>query len=693
MQELAVCLRDASKRYGRGSKATHVLCNMDMNVAKGSIYGLLGASGCGKTTLLSCIVGRQALDSGYIMVLGGTPGHKESGVPGPKVGYMPQNTALVSELTVKDTVFYFGWLFNMGRTQLQERYDFLSLLLELPADSISIKNLSGGQQRRVSLAAALVHDPELLILDEPTVGVDPLLRSSIWEYLIRITSDKRVTVIVTTHYIEEAMQAHTIGLMRLGKLLAEDSPQQLLIQYSCPNLESVFLRLSEEQGDINTKIKRKKSTSLKRQAISESMQPLPVEDGRKSGVSTDRQALYSSLGNGIAFVALFPIMQVSLFFFAIGHYPTSILLAVVNEELVGFATCGEMLNQVNESYISSNASDDCGVTMLSCAYLELMNDSMITKKYFPDKESGKAKVRAGDAIGMLYFPPNFTNQLRARHLLGKQASIGTFESSEIQVYMDMTDQQTATLVKSMLFEQFQHLADLLDFACDMHIRGAGNALQFNTPVYGPNYPRYDTFMAPGVLTSTVFFLATTITATLIVTDRTEGIWDRNIVAGVTAIEILLSHFLSQVACVVLQVMEVVFTSLLLFGLECNGSLFTLLGITLMMGFCGMMFGLVISVFSSSFTMAIFMSLGSYIPFINLSGMLWPIEGMPTALRWFSLFMPGTLPTLAVSNVLVRGWSLFHPQVYRGVLAGVAWIVLQLTLAIFVLKFKDRNMVA
>lgn len=161
-------------------------------------------------------------------MLGGKPGTKGSGVPGKRVGYMPQEIALYGEFSIKETMMYFGWIFGMATSEINERLKFLLNFLDLPGENRLVKNLryeekileifrslnyffcSGGQQRRVSFAVALMHDPELLILDEPTVGVDPLLRQSIWNHLVQITKDGNKTVIITTHYIEEARQAHTV---------------------------------------------------------------------------------------------------------------------------------------------------------------------------------------------------------------------------------------------------------------------------------------------------------------------------------------------------------------------------------------------------------------------------------------------------------------------------------------------------
>ena len=151
-------------------------------------YGLLGASGCGKTTLLSRIVDRRSLDNGEISAFSGEPGNKESGIPGPLVGYMPQELALYGEFTIKETLEYFGRIYKLSNAYVKSQTEFLFKLFDLPPGHRFVKTLSGGQQRRISFAVALFHDPELLILDEPTVGVDPVLRQGSEFYFLSVFS-------------------------------------------------------------------------------------------------------------------------------------------------------------------------------------------------------------------------------------------------------------------------------------------------------------------------------------------------------------------------------------------------------------------------------------------------------------------------------------------------------------------------
>lgn len=202
----------------------------------------MGASGCGKTTLISCLVGVQSVERGSIEVFDDSAGRNNT-----RIGYMPQEISLVSEFTIKETVNLYGTIFGMKSFEIKQQLRFLSDLLDLPDCNKPIADCSGGQQRRVSFALTLLHEPDLLILDEPTVGVDPLLRSKIWDYLVEITKTKNVTVLLSTHYIEEARQSTCVGVMRNGMMIAEDAPNNILRQYETTSLEEAFFRMSQKQ--------------------------------------------------------------------------------------------------------------------------------------------------------------------------------------------------------------------------------------------------------------------------------------------------------------------------------------------------------------------------------------------------------------------------------------------------------------
>ncbi|CAG2175208.1 unnamed protein product, partial [Oppiella nova] len=214
------------------------------------IFALLGCNGCGKTTLSRLILGVLKPTYGTIHVFGEQPGAKRSGIPGPRVGYMPQDIALYADLTIKQILFYYAMIYEMKTQLIETRIEEFMDLLDLPQKDLFISELSGGQQRLVSIAVTIIHKPWLLVLDEPTVGLDSILRARIWHYLESQCKLNELTVMITTHYIEEANSANSVAFVYRGKCLKQSSPQQLITDYQCHKLEEVYLQLSPNKIPI-----------------------------------------------------------------------------------------------------------------------------------------------------------------------------------------------------------------------------------------------------------------------------------------------------------------------------------------------------------------------------------------------------------------------------------------------------------
>lgn len=216
-----------------------VLEDISLGVRRGSVTGLLGPSGCGKSTLIRAIMGVQIIESGTVSVLG-----ESAGAPAlrSRVGYVTQAPALYSDLTVRQNLQYFARILAAAPNMVDSVLDTVDLghvQSQLAAD------LSGGQRARVSLATALLGDPDLLVLDEPTVGLDPVLRRALWHTFTELAS-QGTTLLVSSHVMDEAARCNDLLLLRDGDLLASGSPDALRARTGEYDLEAAFLRLAEE---------------------------------------------------------------------------------------------------------------------------------------------------------------------------------------------------------------------------------------------------------------------------------------------------------------------------------------------------------------------------------------------------------------------------------------------------------------
>jgi ABC-2 type transport system ATP-binding protein len=230
-------IRIEDLRVVRGG--TVVLPGLSCTVAAGSVTGLLGPSGSGKSTLIRSIVGVQQVAGGSVTVLGRPAGSAELR---DRLGYMTQAPSVYGDLTVRENLGFFSRVLALPGTAVGRALD--DVALEAHAGRI-VSSLSGGERARVSLAAALLGSPELLVLDEPTVGLDPVLRRDLWELFHRL-AERGTTLLVSSHVMDEADRCDDIVLMREGALLAAEPRAQLLARTGCEGVEDAFLQLVGE---------------------------------------------------------------------------------------------------------------------------------------------------------------------------------------------------------------------------------------------------------------------------------------------------------------------------------------------------------------------------------------------------------------------------------------------------------------
>ena len=230
----AIAIR--SLRVVRGGAV--VLPDVSLAVERGRVTGLLGPSGSGKSTLIRAVVGVQIVESGEVSVLGLPAGSAELRS---RVGYVTQSPSVYADLSVRENLTYFGRVLSSPRARVAEVIDRVDLGGE--ADRL-VGELSGGQRARVSLATALLNEPDVLVLDEPTVGLDPVLRRDLWDFFHEL-ADGGTTLLVSSHVMDEAARCDRLLLLREGRLLGDLTPQELLARTGASDLDDAFLRLIE----------------------------------------------------------------------------------------------------------------------------------------------------------------------------------------------------------------------------------------------------------------------------------------------------------------------------------------------------------------------------------------------------------------------------------------------------------------
>lgn len=233
--ETVLSLTNVSKDYDK----ERILDQINFTLNKGQIVGLIGPSGAGKSTMIKVALGMEKADQGQVLVFNQKMPNRQ--VLG-QLGYMAQSDALYLSLSAYENLRFFGQMLGLEKAALAESITHVAEIVDL-TDHLgkTVSGYSGGMKRRLSLAIALLGEPDLLILDEPTVGIDPSLRKQIWREL-KLLKEKGVAILVTTHVMDEAEKTDFVGLLRGGRIIAFDRPAELKRSYQVDSIEEVFLK-------------------------------------------------------------------------------------------------------------------------------------------------------------------------------------------------------------------------------------------------------------------------------------------------------------------------------------------------------------------------------------------------------------------------------------------------------------------
>ncbi len=239
--ENAIIVENLTKKFGEFTAVD----NISFNIPKGSIFGFLGPNGSGKSTTIRMLCGVLHPTSGRALVMGNDV-VKETELVRQSIGYMSQKFSLYEDLTVAENLAFFAGVYRLPKDVFLERKSELINMANLTGKEKSLAGtLSGGWKQRLALGCALIHKPKLLILDEPTAGVDPVSRRIFWE-IIHSLSRQGITILVTTHYMDEAQSCDTVGFIMNGKLMNIAAPQELIEKEHAKNLEEIFIAYVEK---------------------------------------------------------------------------------------------------------------------------------------------------------------------------------------------------------------------------------------------------------------------------------------------------------------------------------------------------------------------------------------------------------------------------------------------------------------
>jgi len=614
-EDIAIESRGLTMRFGDFVAVDHV----DFRIRRGEIFGFLGSNGCGKSTTMKMLTGLLPASEGSARLFG-QPVNAQDINARRRVGYMSQAFSLYGELTVRQNLVLHARLFTLPEAgiaarvdELVERFGLTSVIDTLPDD------MPLGIRQRLSLAVAVIHKPELLILDEPTSGVDPIARDMFWQLMIDLSRNDQVTIFISTHFMNEAARCDRISLMHAGRVLVSDSPAELVRQRGTQTLEQAFISYLEE-------------------ASADSEQP--AAPAAEAPPSARPRAITPHWGFDLGRALSYTLRET----LELRRDPVRATLALLGSAILMFIIgYGINLDVENLTY----AMLDRDQTVLSQNYALNLSGSryFIEKPPISDYEDLDRRMRNGELSLAIEIPSGFARDIER----GTQVQVGA--------WVDGAMPTRAETVRG--YVQAMHQTWLADMAT--HRLG----ITLTTPSTLETRYRYNPdvkslpAMVPAQLPMLLMMIPAMLAALSVVREKELGSIINLYVTPVTRSEFLVGKQLPYIALAMVNFLLLALMAVTVFGVPIKGSFFTLALGALIFVVCSTGFGLLVSTFTRSQIAAMFVTMiGTIIPCVQFAGLLNPVSSLEGIGAFIGHIYPATHFLTISRGVFSKGLGLF-----------------------------------
>lgn len=604
-EAMAIEAQDLTMRFGDFTAVDRV----SFRIRRGEIFGFLGSNGCGKTTTMKMLTGLLEASEGRAWLFGQEVDPKDMATRR-RVGYMSQAFSLYSELTVRQNLALHARLFQVPEQDIAARVQEMVERFGLSAELDSLpQSMPLGMRQRLSLAVAMVHKPELLILDEPTSGVDPVARDAFWRLLVELSRRDKVTIFISTHFMNEAARCDRMSMMHAGQVLDSDAPAKLVEKRGAATLEEAFIGyLLEAEGQS----------------------PVLADGGPEVAQATAEEAALTTAQAAGAAPWHLPLQRLLSYAWRevleLQRDPLRAALALLGS-VVLMLVMGFGINMDVEDLRYAVLDHD--QTLLSQSYTESLAGSryFVAREPLRDHADLDRRMSSGELSLAVEIPPGFARDVQR----GRAVAVGA--------WVDGAMPQRAETAQGYVQGIHQHwLAEQAALHGQTASAAAGVETRYR---YNPDVKSLPA-MVPAVIPMLLLMLPAMLTALAVVREKETGAIINLYVTPVTRSEFLLGKQLPYVALAMLNFGLMTLMALTLFGVPIKGSVLTYMLAGLLYSFCATGMGLLASSVTKSQIAAMFFAMiGTMIPAVQFSGMMNPVSSLQGGARWLGQIYPAT----------------------------------------------------